>query len=40
MAKCMALDMYFAQIRALAVAAMARGIAHAKAMCALCADIC
>jgi len=40
MVKCIALDMDCAQICALAVAAMARGSAHAQAICALCADIC
>ena len=40
MAKCIALDIDCAQICALAAAAMARGSVHAKAICALCADIC
>lgn len=40
MVKCIELDMDCAQICALASAAMARGSAHAKAICALCADIC
>lgn len=40
MARCIALDMDCAQICALAVAAMARGSEHAKAICTLCADIC
>ena len=40
MAKCIALDMECSQICALAVASMARGSEHARAVCALCADIC
>jgi hypothetical protein len=40
MARCIALDMDCAQICALASAAMARGSEHARAICALCADIC
>ncbi len=40
MVKCIASDMDCAQICALAAAAMARGSEHAKAICALCADIC
>lgn len=40
MAKCIALDTDCAQICALAAAAMARGSPHAKAICALCAEIC
>lgn len=40
MARCIALDIDCAQICALAAGAMARGSEHAKAICALCADIC
>lgn len=40
MAKCIALDMDCAAICATAVGAMARGSAHAKAICGVCADIC
>ena len=40
MAPCIALDMDCAQMCALAAAAMARGSQHAKAICALCTDIC
>jgi len=40
MVPCIALDMDCAQICALAAAAMARGSQHAKAICALCADVC
>ena len=40
MARCIALDMDCAQICTLAAAAMARDSEHAKAICAVCADIC
>ncbi|MGE3433507.1 MAG: four-helix bundle copper-binding protein [Ramlibacter sp.] len=40
MARCIAVDMDCAAICQLAVAAMARGSEHAKAICGLCADIC
>lgn len=40
MAACIALDMDCAGVCALAAAAMARGSQHAKAICALCAEIC
>ena len=40
MVKCIALDMDCSQVCTLAAAAMSRGSAHAKAICALCADIC
>lgn len=40
LAKCIALDLDCAAICTLAVGAMARGSAHAKAICAVCADIC
>lgn len=40
MARCIAVDMDSAAICQLAVAAMARGSEHAKAICGLCADIC
>ena len=40
MARCVALDMDCAAICSLAVGAMARVSDHAKAICALCADIC
>jgi hypothetical protein len=40
MARCIALDMDCAAACQFAAAAMARGSEHAKAICALCADIC
>ena len=40
MVRCIATDMDCAQMCALAAAAMARNSDHAKAICALCADIC
>jgi len=40
MARCIALDMDCAAICSLAVGAMARGSDHAKAICALCAQVC
>ena len=40
MAHCIALDMDCAQLCATAAAMMARGSEHARAVCAVCADIC
>jgi hypothetical protein len=40
MAKCIALDIDCAAICQLAAAAMARGSAHASAVCKVCAEIC
>ena len=40
MAKCIALDMDCAAICSVAAGAMARGSTYAKAICALCAEIC
>ena len=40
MARCIALDMECADLCQLAAAAMARGDAHKKAVCSICADVC
>ena len=40
MARCIAMDMDCAAACSFAAGAMARGSEHAKAICALCADIC
>ena len=40
MVRCIALDMDCAALCHLAAAAMARGSEHAKAICALCAEVC
>lgn len=40
LSKCVALDMDCAAVCSMAAGAMARGSAHAKAICAVCADIC
>ena len=40
MAKCIALDLDCAQLCAVASAFMARDSQHAKAVCALCAEVC
>lgn len=40
MARCIALDIECAEACSFAAAAMARGSEHARAICALCAEIC
>ncbi|MDP3759712.1 MAG: four-helix bundle copper-binding protein [Ramlibacter sp.] len=40
MARCIAFDVDCAEICVLAAAAMSRGSEHAKAICALCVDVC